>query len=486
MSTAADLATFAKLALGSKKFIVALNSESYIHQKTLSGIAIKRGSGGAQNLLDGILKKIGGLMVAVSSGNADKQVVDEKGRIQVPSENEAYTLKRIFLGKEDMDNYYYGFANQTLWPMCHLSFVKPLFEHRWWEGYKKVNQKFADAILEELEDDDAFVWVNDYQLCLVPQMLKEKRPNIIVGTFWHIPWPIKEVMNICPWRKEILEGLFASDFIGFHRNTYYRNFIDCAVNNLDIAVFPSTTSMLYKNHVTKVGALPAGVDYSEIEICLEEIKADEDTVKKEFDFDYQYLAIGVDRVDYTKGLMERLYIIDTFLQKYPEFKKKFVHLMIGAPTRTHIPVYKNLHADVMDLVGKINWKYSDNGWEPIKFINESLPREKLFAYYKNSHVCMVTSLDDGMNLVAKEYGVCNEPDKGALLLSQFTGASLEMTSAILINPYDTEASADALYQALTMKASEKLQRNKNMRQNLRQNNIYKWGKQFIECTVAKS
>jgi trehalose 6-phosphate synthase len=477
------LSSFLSSLLKDKKLIVALNSEPYTHHWTSSGITVRRGSGGAQHLLDYIMKKTGGLMVALGTGNADRQVVDQEGKIDVPIHDPRYVLKRIFISKQDLDNYYYGFSNQTLWPLCHLAFVKPIFRKDWWDSYKKVNQAFAEVILKEVKERQAFIWVNDYQLCLLPQLLKKHNPNLTVGTFWHIPWPIREIFSICPWSKELLRGLMRSDFIGFHRESYVKNFIDTATVELNIDVLPDSATMLYKDHKTRVDHLPAGIDYEEIRNYITNNYPESDPVKKDFDFDYEYLAIGVDRVDYTKGLIERLHIINSFLEKYPFFHKKFVHLMIGAPTRAYIPAYKDLTKDLLDYINAINWKYSENGWEPIRFINEAIEPDKVYQYYRSSDVCMVTSLDDGMNLVAKEYPICTKLHKGALMLSKYTGASQELTPALHINPFDVMHSIETLHKALTMSQGEKKQRNREMRQILQQNNIDKWAKLFIEKTL---
>ncbi len=485
MTNAEDLIKFAKKTLKNRKFVVAIQREPYIHLKTPDGIIMQKNAGGAHILLDGILRQLGGLMVAIAAGNADALTVDAKNRIQVPPREKKYTLKRIFLKKKELDGFYYGFANQTLWPLCHVVFVKPIFHSSWWQEYVKVNQKFADAILTELNDDDAFVWVNDYHLALLPQFLKASRPSLMVGTFWHIPWPTYEIFRICPWKKELLEGLLGSDFIGFHRGYQVENFIECCRRELGVIVDSEPRSIIYKEHQTKLANLPAGIDYHEIKEKLEKHKTvTKNLIKRDFGFDYQYLAIGIDRLDYTKGLVERLRIIDRFLEKYPEFQEKFVYLAIGAPSRTHIPAYKNLGREITDLIDKINWKYMTGDWQPIYFVNKVLPRDKILAYYKLADVCLVTSLDDGMNLVAKEYVICSPPEKGALILSKFTGAAKDLKQALLINPYDIEQSVDILFQALTMPAAEKIKRNTQMKNIVKENNIYQWGVEFIGDTVS--
>lgn len=484
MTNADDLIKFAKKALKNKKFVVAIQREPYIHIKDGHGVHLEIAAGGAHVLLDGILRQLGGLMVAIAAGNADSQVVDDQGRIQVPPDNPSYTLKRIFLKKKELDGFYYGFANQTLWPICHAVFVKPIFNKDWWEQYYKVNEKYAEAIIDELKEEDAFIWINDYHLALLPKMLKEKRPNLTIGTFWHIPWPTHEIFRICPWRKELLEGLLGSDFIGFHRGYHMENFIMSARRELEVIVDSEPRTVIHKEHHTKLANLPAGIDYHEIQQELNIIKdVDKSLITKDFGIDYENIIIGVDRVDYTKGLIERLKIIDKFFETHPEYLGKLVYLSIGAPSRIHIPAYKNLNRELFDLIEKINWKYSNPDWQPIYFINEVIDRKRLFSYYKLADACLVTSLDDGMNLVAKEYVICTPADKGMLILSKFTGAAKDLKSAVLINPYDIDSSVAALYQALTMKKEEKIERNNKMKTTIKEQNIYNWAINFIQKTV---
>lgn len=485
MTTADDLLRFTKRTLKNKLLVVGIQREPYLHTQTNKGIVVQKAAGGAHILLDGILKQVHGLMVALAAGDADDKVVDNKGRIKVPPHEERYILKRIFLKKKEYEGFYYGFANQTLWPLCHVVFTKPVFSSGWWKDYVSVNQKFADAILEEVESQEAFVWINDYHLSLLPKLLKDRNPSLKVGTFWHIPWPTYEVFRICPWRRQLLEGLLGSDFIGFHRGYHVENFVECSRRELEVIVDSEPRSLTFKEHETRLENLPAGIDYHEIKEKLDQNNLPtKRLIKKDFGFDYEYLVIGVDRIDYTKGLLERLDIIDRFLEKYPAFQKKFVYLSIAAPSRIRIPAYKSLNEKINKKVRVINGKYSTKDWRPIRYIKKVLPREKILKYYQLADACLVTSLDDGMNLVAKEFVICTEPNKGMLLLSKFTGAAKDLRSALLINPYDTDGTADALYQALIMKEEERVKRINDMKAIVKENNIYNWAMRFIEKTVS--
>lgn len=484
MTNSQTLINFIKKELGNRQLIVALQREPYIHTAVDKKIEVKKAAGGVHLLLDGVLKKVGGTMVAVAGGDADQLVVDKKNRLKVPPKSEKYTLKRVFLSQEETDGFYYGFANQTLWPLCHAVFVRPVFKLEWWNEYLKVNKKFADAILEEVGDKDALIWVNDYHLALLPSLLRKKNKHLKIGTFWHIPWPTYEIFRICPWRREILEGLLGSDFIGFHRGYHVENFLASARRDLGVIVDSEPMTITYKNSTTKLASLPAGIDYHEILEKLERYKnPTKQLIKDEFGFDYEYLALGVDRIDYTKGIIVRLQAVDKFLEKHKEFIGKFVYLSLGAPSRISIPAYRDYNRRIQQTVAEINQKYAKGNWQPIRFINEIIPREKIFAYYQLADVCLVTSLDDGMNLVAKEFIICCNPERGMLILSKFTGAAKDLGSSILVNPYDTDSVAESIYQALKMEDSEKKKRNNEMKEVVKENNIYKWGIDFIKNTL---
>lgn len=486
MVTAEDLLRFTKKNLKNKLLVVAIQREPYLHVKENGSIKVEKATGGAHILLDGILRQVNGLMVALGSGNADKEVVDEKGRIIVPPDDKKYVLKRLFLKKDEYEGFYYGFANQILWPLCHVVFVKPVFNSDWWDSYVKVNEKFAEAILEEIGVQEAVVWINDYHLCLLPKLLKEKNPKLKIGTFWHIPWPTYEIFRICPWRKQLLEGLLGSDFIGFHRGYHIDNFIESSRRELGIIVETEPRYVTYNNHNTRLSHLPAGIDYHEIKEKIDRQKVPDKTlIKEDFGFETEFLAIGVDRIDYTKGLIERFNIIDRFLEKYPQFKEKFTYLSIGAPSRMRIPAYKNLNKEIDAKVQEINLKHGVKGWKPIHFESKIFTREKIFMYYQLADACLVTSLDDGMNLVAKEYVICAEAHKGSLLLSKFTGAAKDLRSAFLINPYDTNGTADALFKALTMPKEERIKRMVEMKAAVREHNIYNWAMKFLDRTISE-
>lgn len=490
MTTAQDLINFAHEALQNKQFIITLQREPYLHVHTPEGIVTQKQIGGVGTLMDGILRKTGGLMVAMAAGDADADTIDSRGQVKVPPGQEKYTLKRVFLTKKEMDRFYYGFANQTLWPLCHSVFVKPIFRSSWWRTYVKINRRFAKAILDEVKHKDAFVWVNDYHLALVPKMLREKRPHLSIGIFWHIPWPTLEIFRICPWRRDILEGMLGADFIGLQRHYHVENLIDSLREEIGVIVESEPRSVLYQKRLTKITHLPVGIDDDEI---YQHLNNGQDTINRSIftrdlgvSIKSKYLIIGVDRIDYTKGLVERFRILDRFFEKYPHYQKQVTYLSIGVPSRTPIPAYKAYNSKVRKLVTRINATYQKNGWQPIYFIDHGVDRERLFLYNRLADVGLVTPLDDGMNLVAKEYALSAKPEEGMLVLSRFTGAAKDLYASVLINPYDTETSADALRWALEMKPEEKQRRNAEMHRVLEENNIYRWGIEFIKNSTTEN
>jgi trehalose-6-phosphate synthase len=490
MTTAQDLTKFAKEALNGRQFVAAIQREPYLHVHTPEGIKAQKSIGGASAvLLDTIFRATGGTLVAWAAGDADQEVVDSQNRVKIPPGEEKYTLKRLFLTKKEMDKWYYGMANQTLWPLSHTVFVKPTFRESWWRSYVKINWRYTQAILEEVKDENAFVWVHDYHLALVPKMLREQRPKLSIGIFWHIPWPTAEMFRICPWRHEILEGLLGADLVGFHRHYHVENFIDCLREEIGVIVESEPRSVLYKKRLTKIMHLPAGIDAEEIDDKLRgqpQISSDKMAEELGLNLHSPYLILGVDRFDYTKGFVERLRILDRFFEKYPQYQHRVTHVAIAVPSRISIPAYKAYNSKVHKLIDRINTKYQKNGWKPIHLIEQGIDRDRLFNYYRAADVGLVTPLDDGMNLVAKEFAIGCQPDKGMLVLSRFTGASKDLYASLLINPYDTEGAADAVHEALIMKPEEKLRRNMEMRRVLEENNIYKWGIDFIKNATTEN
>lgn len=463
--------------LGDYLLIVVSNREPYIHMYKKGRIVWQRSAGGVVTALDPVMKACSGLWIAHGSGDADRKTVDKNDRVQVPPDDPKYTLHRVWLSKEEEDGYYYGFANEAVWPLSHISYTRPKFEEMDWRMYEKVNRKFADAILREVKGKKAFVWIQDYHMALLPKFLKESSDNnIITAHFWHIPWPNPEVFRICPKKLEILEGLLANDLLGFHIRYHCENFISTVEKEIEVRIDRERFSIIKGGHETLIRPFPIGVDHEYVKQLSEskEVKDYTSNLQEEFLLSHEFIMLGLDRIDYTKGILERLRAVDRFVEKYPEYKGRFVFIQMGRLSRMHIPAYKNLNDEINALVEEINWKHSHEGWAPILFVRRHLSYSEVVAFYKLANICVISPLHDGMNLVAKEYVSAHTDSSGVLVLSQFTGSVRELQEAIVINPYDTEDFADKLKEAVSMPKSEARQRMQKMRKQVAENNIYRW------------
>lgn len=474
--------------LGDNALFVVSNREPYMN--VIDGItgAAKciRPASGVVTAIDPILRACGGTWIAHGSGSEDKKFVNSKNKLGVPPKDSRYILKRVFLAKKEEEGYYYGFSNEGLWPLCHVTHTRPIFRETDWQIYKKVNLKFAESVLEELPASNPFVFIQDYHFTLLPAMIKEKRPDATVALFWHIPWPNPEVFAICPYQQEILDGMLACDLIGFHVQFHCNNFIDTANRLIECRVDTEKFSVVRASKETFVRAFPISVDgymSSGIpKVSEEEVKR----IKEELQLEDKIIAVGVDRIDYTKGIIERILAIDRFLEKYPEYINKFVFIQLAAPSRTHIKRYHELMGEIDDLVEKKNWKYSDGNWKPIIYLRRHFSPEEIRPYYALAGMCIVSSLHDGMNLVSKEYVAARSDSSGVLLLSRFTGAARELTDAVSINPYSIEEFADAIKFAIELPDEEKKKRMENMRNLISENNVYRWAGNIItELTSLK-
>jgi len=484
MWTKEKLKSLLKERIGDDMFVVVSNREPYVHKWKQGKLTVNKPASGLITAMDPMLRACDGVWIAHGSGSADRKVVDEKDRVRVPPGEDLYTLRRVWLSKEDERGYYYGFSNGTFWPLCHIAFARPSFEAGDWESYKRVNRLFADAVLEEIGDKKAFVWIQDYHFALLPQMLKESRPDLLVAQFWHIPWPNPEIFRICPWAVEILNGLLGNDLLGFHIQMHCDNFINTVERHLEARVDREKSTIFHHGGVgTKVLAFPISVDDRMIGIDVEKDYSQNDIVidaMQALPSEYEHLAVGIDRIDYTKGIPERLRAVDRFLEKYPQMIGKFVYLQMGALSRIHIGLYKDLNDEITKMTEEINWKYGMDEWNPVVLLRRNLTYPEVLLFYKMADICIVSSLHDGMNLVAKEFVSSRNDEDGVLMLSRFTGAARELEdNAVIINPYDIEGFADAIYSAVTMPKSQRVEKMKKMRELVAENNIYKWGASFI-------
>jgi trehalose-6-phosphate synthase len=476
-----NLKELVKEKIGDHKFIVVSNREPYIHTYSDEGISCFTPASGMTVSLDPVMKACGGTWIAYGSGEADRDMVDEKDHVQVPPGKPSYTLRRIWLNKEEEERFYYGYSNEGLWPLCHNVHVRPTFREADWEIYKRINQKFADAILEELGDETGFVFIQDYHFALLPKLIKEGRPDIIVAQFWHIPWPNPEAFRICPHAEEILYGLLGNDMLGFHIRYHCLNFLESVDRFLEARIDRERLSVIKSGRETLVRPFPISIDYEMVEnMSLNpEIEQRKSLIKMDFRIRNRLLAVGIDRMDYTKGILERFDAIDRFLEKYPEYVGKFVFLQLGPISRIHIPKYRTYNDDIYHRVVDINEKWAIKDWQPIILYKKRLGLEDILTYYKAANACIVSSIHDGMNLVAKEFVASRVDEKGVLILSQFTGSARELEQALLINPIATDQFADVIRQALEMPAEEQTERMRKMRETVKENNVYRWAGKIV-------
>ncbi len=483
MWSTAQLKKTIRKIIGDRLLVIASNREPYIHVYKEGKIEYIRPVGGAVTALDPVMRACDGTWVAYGGSNADKDVVNRKGEIRVPPENPKYTLKRIWLTKDEENGYYYGYSNKALWPLCHMAYTRPSFDEVDWAYYKIVNQKFADTILNVIGNRKAFVWIHDYHLMLLGRMLKAKNNDLLTAHFLHIPWPNPEIFRICPQKTEILKGLLANDLLGFHIRYHCSNFIGTVKTELEARVDKEKTSVTYGGHETLVRAFPISVDFDETSKLADskEIKNTAKKLRNEFSIgDNIFLIVGLDRIDYTKGLIEKIQAIDRLLEKFPRYKGKIMFIQKGGLSRMHIPQYKELNDRLNNLVEEVNWKHSTEKWFPVALVRRHMSRKEVTALYTIADACVVSPLHDGMNLVCKEYIAAKNDLKGVLLLSRFTGAARELKGAIFVNPYDREHFAIAIKKAIELPKEAREKRMKRLRNLVRENNIYKWAGKFLE------
>ncbi len=467
---------------GSHLFVIS-NREPYMHRRNGKDIDVVVPPSGLVTALEPILNACDGTWIAHASGNADGEVVDGHNRLRVPPDDPQYTLRRVWLTKEEEEGYYYGFANEGLWPLCHIAHTRPLFRASDWQYYQEVNAKFTAALLEEIDGvENPVVLVQDYHFALVPQMIKEKRPDARVAIFWHIPWPNPEAFGICPWQRQLVDGLLGADLIGFHVQSHCNNFLQTVDRVVESRIDLEHFCVLRHGHSTLVRPFPISVAFGDEDSTDDEplFWYDERAaLLRSLGVEATYLGVGVDRVDYTKGILERFLAIERFLEKYPSYQGKFTFVQIGAPSRTHIKRYHDLLAEVEVEAERINWRFQAGKWKPIVFLARQHSHKEIELYYRSADLCLVTSLHDGMNLVAKEFLAARKDERGVLILSQFTGAARELRDALLVNPYDIEQCAEAIRVALEMPPEEKHLRVQRMRRTIKENNIYRWAGNLI-------
>ncbi|MGA7931879.1 MAG: trehalose-6-phosphate synthase [Candidatus Sulfotelmatobacter sp.] len=481
--TAERLSVHVRDRLENSRLFVVANREPYIHRHQGKSVEAIVPASGLVTALGPVLCACDGTWVAHGSGDADRETVDKHDRLRVPPDEPHYTLRRVWLSKEEEEGYYYGFANEGLWPLCHIAHTRPVFRVSDWKHYERANRRFADAVLKEMEGMDRPVLLaQDYHFALLPRMIKKARPDARVAIFWHIPWPNPEAFGICPWQRELVDGLLGADLIGFHIQSHCTNFLQTVDRVLESRIDWEHCTVNREEHRTVVKPFPISVEFPVNPVpdeAGESIYLERVALLRELGIEALFLGVGVDRVDYTKGILERFLAIERLLEKHAAYREKFTFLQIGAPSRTHIKRYHDLLAEVESEAERINWRFQTGKWKPIVFMKRQHNHHEIQRFYRTADVCLVTSLHDGMNLVAKEFVAARQDEQGVLVLSRFTGAAREFPDALLVNPYDIEQTAEALRLALEMNTEERKSRMQRMRRVVREHNIYRWAGSLI-------
>jgi trehalose-6-phosphate synthase len=487
--SAADLGPVFRKAFPGRTFLVASNREPYEHvwDEAADDVVVRRPAGGLVAALDPLMQAVGGTWIAWGSGDRDQETVDENHRVGVPPENPAYTLHRLWLHQQDIHQYYYGYSNQFLWPLCHLRPALTRTRSKYWERYADVNRRFGQAVLDSAgSSDTAAVWFQDYHLALAPAWVRQKRPDLTLAHFWHIPFPPLEIFRIATQGEDLLRGLLANDVMGFHLPLFCDNFLRCVESAVAGArVDWESRSAEIDGRTCYVRAFPISVDIDGIRAAAEQSGAELRIarLRQRYAGNGAALGVGVDRIDYSKGLEEKLAALDMFFDRHPQFRERFTYVQIAVPSRTGIDTYDWLNEKLERAVWALNDRYSTDTWQPMHLIKESLPLERLVLFYRAADLCFVNSLQDGMNLVAKEF-VASQVDEpgGVLVLSKFAGAAEELVGAYEVNPFDPEATADALREVLLMPAAERSERMQQLRGSLR--TIYDWMAEIFEVWGA--
>jgi len=471
--------------LNGKKMIVVSNREPYMHIHDGKEIKCIVPASGMITAMEPILKACSGLWIASGSGDADRETADKHGKVEVPPEAPKYTLKRLWLTKEEENHFYYGFSNEGLWPLCHIAHTRPTFRNDDWHHYKKVNEDFAKAVLDETKNEDQpFILIQDFHFALLPELIKKEKPNAKVAIFWHIPWPNPESFGICPWQREILNGMLGADLIGFHTQYHCNHFLETVNNALESRVLWDNYSVKIGGRTTFVKPFPISIAFTLKDYDINLPKVPPSQLLAEYGITAKYLGIGVDRIDYTKGIVEKFLSIERFLEKNPSYIGKFTFVQIGAPSRTPLKSYSDTITAVENETNRINIRFKSKNWKAILLLKRHHSHKEIAPFYASADFCMITSLHDGMNLVAKEFVASRNQNDGSLILSRFAGASQELHGAIIINPYDIEKSADAIKTALEMSKEEQNQRMIQMRLVIVRHNIYSWAAQLLRTMAT--
>jgi trehalose 6-phosphate synthase len=474
--------------LGGERIVILANREPYIHERGESGIRVVHPASGLVTALEPVLRACSGTWVAHGGGSADRETVDANDRVMVPPGEESYCIRRVWLTEAEEDGYYYGFSNEGLWPLCHVAHARPQFRAEDWEKYVIVNRRFADAVCAEVDSEEPIILVQDYHFALAPAMIRARLPRATIITFWHIPWPNAELIGICPWHEELIAGLLGSSIVGFQTQQHCNNFIDTVDAYLESRIDRENRAIVQGERRTLVRPYPISIEWPVGWLATTPpVAGCRARVRRELGIEPDVMiGIGVDRLDYTKGIEERLRAVDLLLKLHPEYRRRFTFVQLAAPSRTKIERYQALNERLEHLVAEINDRWSSPGYQPVVFLRSHHEPATVFRHYRAADLCYVSSLHDGMNLVAKEFVAAREDESGVLILSQFTGAARDLTGALIVNPYDLHQAAEAMAAALRMPAVEQRERMHAMRRMVSEFNVYRWaGRMLVDAAEVR-
>ncbi|BDG02311.1 alpha,alpha-trehalose-phosphate synthase (UDP-forming) [Anaeromyxobacter oryzae] len=469
-------------ALHGESVVILGNREPYVHERGADGaVRVLHPASGLVTALEPVMRACSGTWIAHGSGSADRDTVDACDRVRVPPGEESYAIRRVWLSKEEERGYYYGFSNEGLWALCHIAHARPEFRASDWQQYVTVNERFAKAVCDEVKGPDPVILVQDYHFALVPRMIRERLPRATIITFWHIPWPNAERLGICPWRREVLDGLLGSSVVGFHTQQHCNNFVEAVDRYLETRIDRERQSVVQGGRECLVRNYPISIEWPNRWAAAAPPAAEcRHAVLAELGLDADaLLGVGVDRLDYTKGIEERLLAVERALERFPHLRGRFTFAQLAAPSRTLIPRYAALNDAVEALAARINRRFASGTYRPIVLLRAHHEPPAIFRYLRAADVCYVSSLHDGMNLVAKEFVAARDDERGVLVLSQFTGAARELTEALVVNPYDLEEASAALATALQMPAAEQAERMRAMRAMVSELNVYRWAGRML-------
>lgn len=460
-----------------KKIILVSNREPYSHEIKNKKINIQKSVGGLVTALDPLMQKSNGMWIAWGSGSADFLMTNEEKKVLVPDKKPKYCLKRVKLSNTEVKNFYEGYSNQVLWPLFHFFIEKMNVREEYWGAYYTINKKFANAVIQEISKDD-WIWIHDYHFALLPRFIREKKPNAKIAFFWHIPWPPWEIFDILPQRDDILGGLIESDLLGFHTQSYVKNFLGCISRQSEIQINEQNNMIYINDHVTKVSHFPLGISYKTY------AKSSTTSIHKKMNelkkiYDLNTIILGIDRLDYTKGIINRIKAFEYLIENYPQYREKVILVQIATPSRFNVKEYRVMKKEIDETVGRINSKFRTEKWTPIMYFYRHISNKLLLAYYRIADIALITPIRDGMNLIAKEY-IAAKQQNGLLILSEFAGVSEELTESIIVNPYDTVGTGRAIKRALEMPTEEKHRRFNELTEKVKKHDSQWWLEHFLD------